>query len=432
MPRRSAKFHALQNVHDQLNHYLFLNDVSYLMDWGEDFEEEIEFLFERYRTIESRRYFLPRIHLKSTMRWADLLYDHQRYSDNSFLSHFRMTRVMFWNLYYGLIRTWENVQRNREDLQEGPGGRPTVPFELRLLTFLKFIGTDGTDGSLSKIAEIVGCSTGAVLDFVNDAVDVLLLHKNEYLQWPDQWEREHIAQDMDDDHSFPYCVGIIDGTLFPLQYKPTLNGEDYYTRKGNYALHGLIIVDHRLKIRWIEVGWPGSVHDNRVWRNCTLYRDAHQHFSSFEYLMGDSAFTASSIMVPAFKKPPGAQLTLAHAFFNKRLASVRIKSEHGIGLLKARFPRLNRLRCIISDKKDMEKAVKLIVACACLHNFLLHDRLAHDWLEEHVDDDDNEDENNNSENNNDEGYDFQMVRQIGGGERREQAVIDLLRRTHNI
>jgi len=58
---------------------------------------------------------------------------------------------------------------------------------------------------------------------------------------------------------------LIDGTLFPLAFAPTLNGEDYFTRKGNYAIKGLIICNDTAKITWVEMGWPVSVHDNQVW-----------------------------------------------------------------------------------------------------------------------------------------------------------------------
>ena len=34
-------------------------------------------------------------------------------------------------------------------------------------------------------------------------------------------------------HGFVNCIGLIDGTLFPLAYVPMVNGEDYYTRKGD-------------------------------------------------------------------------------------------------------------------------------------------------------------------------------------------------------
>jgi len=55
--------------------------------------------------------------------------------------------------------------------------------------------------------------------------------------------------------------------LFPLAFEPMLSGEDYFTRKGNYAVKGLIICNDYAKITWVEMGWPGSVHDNRVWLN---------------------------------------------------------------------------------------------------------------------------------------------------------------------
>ena len=45
-----------------------------------------------------------------------------------------------------------------------------------------------------------------------------------------------------------------------------MNGEDYYTRKGDYAIKGLIICDDAARITWVEMGWPGSVHDNQVWQ----------------------------------------------------------------------------------------------------------------------------------------------------------------------
>ena len=126
-------------------------------------------------------------------------------------------------------------------------------------------------------------------------------------------------------------------------------------------------------------------------------------------------------MVPAFKKPPGAQLTMYQEYFNKKLASIWIKSEHMIGLLKTRFPRLDGLQCIINSKEDMEKILKVIVASVCLHNFLIHNRLAHNWLEANVDDNDKE-ELNKEEG----GYNFQLLQEAGGMECQEQAMINLL------
>ena len=84
-------------------------------------------------------------------------------------------------------------------------------------------------------------------------------------------ERKQISERISKAHGFLHCVGLIDGTLFPLAFAPMLNGEDYFTRKGNYAVKGLIICDDSAKITWVEMGWLGSVHDNRVWLNNDVY-----------------------------------------------------------------------------------------------------------------------------------------------------------------
>ena len=55
-------------------------------------------------------------------------------------------------------------------------------------------------------------------------------------------------------HGFVNCIGLIDGTLFPLTFGPTLNAEDHFTRNGDYAIKGLVICDDAARITWIEMG----------------------------------------------------------------------------------------------------------------------------------------------------------------------------------
>ena len=87
-----------------------------------------------------------------------------------------------------------------------------------------------------------------------------------------------------------------------------LNGEDYFTRKGNYAFKGLIFCDDSAKITWVETGWPGSVYDNWVWLNSDVYLSKEKYLNNKEYLLGDSAFSPSSVLAPAFKKGSNSNL----------------------------------------------------------------------------------------------------------------------------
>jgi len=94
-----------------------------------------------------------------------------------------------------------------------------------------------------------------------------------------------------------------------LAFAPTLNAEDYFTWKVNYAIKALFVCHDTAKITLVEMGWPGSMHDNQVWLNSDVYLAKENYFSNKEYLLGDSAFSASMVMVPALKNGPNATLS---------------------------------------------------------------------------------------------------------------------------
>jgi len=70
----------------------------------------------------------------------------------------------------------------------------------------------------------------------------------------------------------------------------------------------LIICDDTAKMTWVEMGWPGSVHDNWAWSNSDVYLSKEKYFNNREYPLGDLAFSASSVLVPTFKKGNNSNL----------------------------------------------------------------------------------------------------------------------------
>jgi hypothetical protein len=90
--------------------------------------------------------------------------------------------------------------------------------------------------------------------------------------------------------------------------------------------------------------------DDRVWANSHMALHPNEYFRCNECLLGDSAFQASNIMVPAFKKPPKAELHPDKNYFNTQMANARIKSEHSIGLLKMRFQYLREVRAELGKR----------------------------------------------------------------------------------
>jgi hypothetical protein len=47
------------------------------------------------------------------------------------------------------------------------------------------------------------------------------------------------------------------------------------------------------RIMDIVIGWPGSVHENRVWMNSSICLNPEDYFMPREFLIGNSAFKFS-------------------------------------------------------------------------------------------------------------------------------------------
>jgi len=105
----------------------------------------------------------------------------------------------------------------------------------------------------------------------------------------------------------------------------------------------------------------GSVHDNRVWLNSDVYLSKEKYFNNKEYLLGDLAFLALSVLAPAFKKGRNSNLRDDQCYFNTKLAKLRIKSEHCLGLLKARFQHLKGHHRVIKSKQDLDVILQVMV-----------------------------------------------------------------------
>jgi len=117
----------------------------------------------------------------------------------------------------------------------------------------------------------MGMSKGAINNCVIRVSQAILKFQKKVIRWPDEEEWKQIGSRIKQAHGFVNCICLIGGTLFPLAFAPTLNSEDYFTQKWNYAIKALFVCDDTAKITLVEMGWPGSVHDNWVWFNSNVY-----------------------------------------------------------------------------------------------------------------------------------------------------------------
>lgn len=147
----------------------------------------------------------------------------------------------------------------------------------------------------------------------------------------------------------------------------------------------IALVDQKKRFLDVEIGWPGSVADSRVFENSYLSRNyeavlaelgttplaagddgAEENIPAF--ILGDSAYRNSRHLVTTFKVTEcNADDAVSH--LNARLSKARYIVENAFGLLKGRFQIFEKpLRCAIGD---VPFAVHLIASICVLHNFLL-------------------------------------------------------------
>jgi len=60
-----------------------------------------------------------------------------------------------------------------------------------------------------------------VNDYVIQAYNAILKHREQVIKWPDKEEHQNISARIRKVHS--HCIGVIDGKLFPLAFAPMVN-----------------------------------------------------------------------------------------------------------------------------------------------------------------------------------------------------------------
>jgi hypothetical protein len=170
------------------------------------------------------------------------------------------------------------------------------------MVMLKYFGSQGGACSATVVKDGLSIGKGSVMNYVDRSVSAVLQFRNRRIFWPEPEERQAISNRIRDIFMFPEVVETVDGTHLGLSTRPVCHGENCFSRKSNYAIVAMVVNDDKRLIRYLNIGWPASVHDEQVFSNCSLSLAPNDFFSAGEYLLGDSAFSNRSSVVPAFKK----------------------------------------------------------------------------------------------------------------------------------
>ena len=137
------------------------------------------------------------------------------------------------------------------------------------------------------------------------------------------------------------------------------------------------------------MGWPGSVHDARVFANSGMYKKLtiDRIFDGNEvqiqgkniplFLIGDSAYPLKTFLMKPFTF--NSSLANDQKVFNYHLSKARIVVENAFGRLKARWRRLTK-----RNDMNVSNIPHVVTACCILHNIceMFGDRVHDAWLDD--------------------------------------------------
>lgn len=162
-------------------------------------------------------------------------------------------------------------------------------------------------------------------------------------------------------NAFRNVIGAIDGTHVRIKC-PVHKHDEFINHKKYYSIQVQAVVDSQYMFKDVFIGFPGSVHDTRVFVNSPLYKTGSYPPSGY-YLLGDKGYPCQvrpvAIITP-FKEP----LTSAQRRYNTAHSRARITVECSFGMTKTRWRNIYNRELELSVKN----CCKTIFSAFVLHN----------------------------------------------------------------
>lgn len=269
--------------------------------------------------------------------------------------------------------------------------------EDKMKIFLRYVADPGFQVG---VGEDIGVHQSTISRTVNFVASKISEKSHLWIKFPE--DINHAKTKWRRRFSFPSAIGALDFMHVRIT-KPHVHGDEYINRKGFPSINIQATCDSDEWFSSVDIQWPGSVHDSRVWRNSAVCEVMHR--TSNAVLLADEGYGVAPWLMTPYRQP-NAPHELA---YNQLLTTERCTIERCFGQLKRRFP--NGIRV------SLERIPKLILSCFVLHNIskYLKD-------EDEFDDDDDINEEHEDDDDGDNDYnDPDVVRDRGRRKRDEIA-----------
>ena len=263
--------------------------------------------------------------------------------------------------------------------------RRAISVEKRVAVALWRLATNVEYRSIGHLFGISRSTACVIVHEVCSAINTVLTPI--YIKIPTEQQLKETIDLFEKKWGFPQCAGAIDGSHIPI-IAPTECHTDYFNRKGWHSIILQGVVGPTYKFWDINVGWPGRVHDARVFSRSSLYKRASEGslFPRMDreidgvnvpiLLIGDPAYPLYEWLMKPFSDT--GRLSGDQHTFNYRLSCARNVVENAYGRLKARW------RCLLKRNDcHLHTVCEQVVTCCTLHNICeTHGETFHDhWLQ---------------------------------------------------
>ncbi|XP_029210229.2 putative nuclease HARBI1 [Acropora millepora] len=312
---------------------------------------------------------------RTTTFWEETC---QRWNDQDWKENFRMSQVAFEYLTMELSPIISKRDTNF---------RKAISARQRLVVTLYRLADTATYRTIANLFAIGKSTVCEIVVQVCNAIVQFLLPR--YIRPPQSAQeiRERIDESRDR-AGFPQVVACVDGCHIPFK-APQNNPEDYVNRKGFHSIILQGLVDANYLFLDVCVGWPGKVHDARLFKNSSLYTSLCGGVFTLDdsvydtingvrvppIILGDSAYPLQDwLMKPYVDR---GNLSVEELQFNNILSVTRVVVENGYGRLKGRFPALAKRLDL-----NLNNCCTVIAACCVLHNFceIMKEEFDEQWL----------------------------------------------------
>ena len=250
--------------------------------------------------------------------------------------------------------------------------RRSISVEHRVAITLWCLATPCEYRTVGHLFGVARCTVCVIVHDTCNAINSVF--SKDFVCFPVESQLTEVIDGFKEKWGIIQCAGAIDGSHIPVS-APAGNHTDYYNRKGWYSIVIQAVVDHNYIFRDIYIGWPGSVHDARVFAHSSLYKKATagsilngasvqiQSLDISPFLIGDSAYPLLPWLMKPF--PHNGSMSDPEKRFNYHLSRARIVVENAFGRLKARWRRLLK-----QNEMSVRNVPSVIHACCILHNML--------------------------------------------------------------